>query len=714
MAAAVASATAAAVPILAPRPSPRPLAAWSSATHYAMPGKENRPALKQLQHTAPPRPRRERPCDGCRRRKSKCVVQNAPRCVLCAFHNQDCTFIENAQPRKRRLDDASSSSKSDSSPAKRSPATTHPSTPSDSLPPTLQDAILLDAPTVALAPRPAGPVLSVVDQSLSLQRHRHCRYIGQTTALDAGLIALGHFDDNNESESRLGTLRGVAADEYFTTHADADVPIPDDEARALAEIDRLIHPHGPALVDLYFRNVHPSFPIIQKHAFLDRHNRNDRQFNPPLLAAIYLLALTWWSHEPALANHPKPDVARLEYIAITSLTVAMQRPKMSALQAGLLLLQRSKSSTWTLTVQLVALAQDIGLHLDCSHWSIPLWERRLRKRLAWALYMQDKWSALVHGRPSHINPADWNVPAPTMDDFDESILSSGDSSTVFDEREVDQDVLNGRTVFIHLISLTAIMAEVCETFYSQTAKADFARAGRHATQLVLNRAKPVQIKLKHWFARLPAECKLDAPTAAPDRPSPNGHLHLAYFAAEISIHRRIVQSLHDQQHHPASSSTSTSASDPTPAPYMLYICRSAAKTRLISAMDLVNRLRPAHLRAFWFFASAANFALVGTFGALLQATSPAHEEAAFYAARLGEFRWTLAVSARDAPWLRGALDALDANAAMLRRVDRRSGHVRAFDSEVAMNADLRHADGEELLDDGSSAHACVVMKSDDC
>jgi hypothetical protein len=482
---------------------------------------------------------------------------------------------------------------------------------------------------------------TTVDESLSLQRHRHCKYLGQTTALDASLIGLGSFNDKNETVSQqVGTLRQVTGNEYFSTHADADVPIPDDEARALADIDATVDPHGPALIDIFFRNVHPSYPIIQKKVFLDRHRHGDKQFNPPLLAAMYLLALAWWDREPSLAQHQKPDMGRLEYIAITSLTIAMQRPKISAVQAGLLLLQRAKSSTWTLTVQLVALGQDIGLHLDCSDWSIPLWERRLRKRLAWALYMQDKWSALMHGRPSHIYDADWAVSQPGPEDFDESVRSPG-------EDPPEPEIVKGRALFMQMISLTSIMSEVCSIFYSQTAKAEYARAGRVATQLVLSRAKPVQIKLKEWFTKLPPECKMDFFT--PGQLSSTGYLHLGYFATEISIHRRIVQSL-----------------DPASAdPYMLYICRSAAKTRLISAMDFVNRLRPEHLDAFWYFASASNFALIGTFGALLMATSPAKEEAEFYNCRLREFKWTLAVSAKKASWIGTAAEMLEANLEML-------------------------------------------------
>ncbi|KAI7700410.1 hypothetical protein KC322_g8339, partial [Hortaea werneckii] len=89
----------------APPLAPRPIATWDPSMQF-IDSKENRPALKQLQQSAPAaRTRKERPCDGCRRRKSKCVLQESRKCVLCEFHKQDCTFVEKAQPRKRKLED---------------------------------------------------------------------------------------------------------------------------------------------------------------------------------------------------------------------------------------------------------------------------------------------------------------------------------------------------------------------------------------------------------------------------------------------------------------------------------------------------------------------------------------------------------------------------------------------------------------------------------
>ena len=85
-------------------------------------------------------------------------------------------------------------------------------------------------------------------------------------------------------------------------------------------------------------------------------------------------------------------------------------------------------------------------------------------------------------------------------------------------------------------------------------------------------------------------------------------------------------------------------------------------------MDFANRLRPVHLRAFWPFAGFSNFALIGTFGALLEATAPTKEEAEFYHMRLEEYRWTLMVSRSHADFLGYAIDSLDTNLELLRNL----------------------------------------------
>lgn len=399
-------------------------------------------------------------------------------------------------------------------------------------------------------------------------------------------------------------------------------------------IENIVAPHGRSLIDLYFRIIHPAFPIIQKSVFYEKYERGPREFSPSLLAALYILAINWWDQDEDLSSFPRPDVRALERLVRTTLADAMYRPKLSTVQAGLLLSQRPEGDQWAPTAQLVAIAQELGLHLDCSSWKIPPWERGLRKRLAWGLYIQDKWGAMVHGRPSHIFASQWAVQAIGPNDFPD---------VEWDENDTDDrlEIERGRTLFMQMIQLSQILAEILDTFYTLQAMQNVTNAGAQGTHLVLSLAKPIQLKLKDWYAVLPASIRMDSTyqtpsnsNTSPNRLSSIGYLHLAYFATEITLHRRIIRSL------VATEGTNADS-------YVVHICRNAAKARLISAMDFVNRLTPSHLRAFWYFASKTNFALIGTFGSLLWATSPGREEADWYRRRLGEYRWTLSVSSKS-------------------------------------------------------------------
>ncbi|KAK8236205.1 fungal-specific transcription factor domain-containing protein [Phyllosticta capitalensis] len=642
--------TAVAIQPAMPRSDLVPIAAARPKSKPAMPGKENvfplKPHSSQAQITPAVRSRRERPCDACRRRKSRCVIHDgALLCVLCEFHKQDCTFVQSPLPRKRKINQEPQKEEGSKKRSVDRELSRQPPTP------------LQRSPRTRFSPHTPqvrDTTGHTLQETLGLQRKQHSRYIGPTTPLDPLLISLAQFDHRNESTIDLGVLRKVDSHEHFIMLPDENTQDYDHETEALNAVEAVVAPHGSTLMDIYFSTVHPSFPVIQKSLFMQRHRDADRQISPPLLAGIYILALQWWSHDSRLASLPKPDVARLEAMAYQWMPKAMDRPKLSTIQAGLLLLQRPDSDAWSLTTQLVAIGQELGLHLDCTNWSIPLWERGLRKRIAWALYMQDKWSSLIHGRPSHIFNADWAVEPLTDEDFcEEGASLTGEVLRAGGEDEAAEDE-KGAYVYAQMITLTAIMAEVMDTFYTQTAIQDFRAAGKNSTRLILERAKPVQIKLKEWFARLPPSTRIDSQSSS--RSSTNtatGALHLAYFATEITLHRRIVQSLDPD------------ASDP----YLLFICRSAAKTRLISAMDFVNRLTPAHLQSFWYFASKINFTLIGTFGSLLWATAPGKEEADFYRTRLREYRWTLSVSASQASWLQYAIRVLDSSREMLKGVD---------------------------------------------
>lgn len=606
------------------------------------------------------------PCEACLRRRIKCILSEdddqdgtGSGCISCLANRVDCSLAEGPALRKRKLNgdpEVSHSKRSSPGWSDSRKQRQHQPGHAASLSSTVASSSFIEDMANF-----GGPTL--LKRTLGLQKDRYSQYIGPTTDFEPSLINLSPFDPHDESLLARGTLRRVGDNETFLLLPDHITPGYEHQPHDSEEIERIVAPHGRRLLDLYFRIVHPGFPVLQKSVLYEKYDRDYRDISPPLLAAIYLLSINWWDHDETLASTPKPNVHELERLMRDTLADAMFRPKLSTVQAGLLLSQRPEGDQWAPTAQLVAIGQELGLHLDASTWKIPLWEKGLRKRLAWALYMQDKWGSLVHGRPSHIFASNWAVQQLAPGDFP-------DDEWEDDNVEDREDIERGRILFAQMVQLTLILAETLDTFYTLQAMQNISNAGPQGTLLVLSLAKPIQIRLREWYSSLPAPIRMDSSSASPSqcfssessritRLTSIGYLHLAYFATEITLHRRIIRSLAATEelaatagaHGTPSSAGATPA--PTPSAFgpaspetILEVCRSAAKARLISAMDFVNRLTPSHLRAFWYFASKTNFALIGTFGSLLWATSPGRQEADWYRRRLGEYRWTLSVSSK--------------------------------------------------------------------
>lgn len=301
----------------------------------------------------------------------------------------------------------------------------------------------------------------------------------------------------------------------------------DDELANLDLVESIVQPHGRALVDLYFRIIHPSFPIMNKKVFLEKYERTYREFTPPILAAVYILALNWWSYTPELVNLPKPDIQKLEKLVPQMMSAVLNRPKLSTVQAGLLLLQRPDGDSWALTGQLVAVAQNLGLHLDCSNWKIPEWERSLRKRLAWGLFMQDKWGALIHGRPSLIHLDNWSVQPVEARDFPESSRDD-------EEEEGSSDIETGHLTFINMISLTEILTDILDTFFTIRATASLSNERENAMTVTLEKAKPIQLRLKDWHVKLP-QCLAIGETRARKLAPTGMYLKLYYIICLLTL-----------------------------------------------------------------------------------------------------------------------------------------------------------------------------------
>jgi Fungal specific transcription factor domain./Fungal Zn(2)-Cys(6) binuclear cluster domain. len=619
----------------------------------------------------PPKSKARRPCDHCRRRKTKCVIiPNTSNCVQCESKSVTCTYT--IQAMKRKATDMDSPSN------KRKNDTPDPNNMS------LQDKNAIVPPNVPI--RDVAPIQdysvmsnSLLKKTLSLQFPRSSFYVGPTSYLyDVSLLNL-IIDSQNKAgvkNSKSGpsnlnkieqvnlspsiSLRKVSDTVQFVLKDDQSPQSYQSMSNDVDTIEKFIAPHGQILIDLYFRIIHPSYPILHKKVFLEKYSRTHREFSAPLLAAVYVLAIQWWDYDPQLNRFPKPNVELILKIGLNNyLLEILKRPKLSAVQAGLLLLQckhiinepmrkdssetslsaphefeDSDYSDWVLCSQVVALAEELGLGLDCNNWKLPKWERGLRKRLAWAVYMEDKWLALKNARPSHIQDINWVVVSLIKEDFPEK---HGDG----DLKEGSSDIDNGKKIFMNFIELSMVLSDILNQFYSMRAMIEITDVSQ-----VLKLAKPLQLKLREWYHSLPAELQMTS--VQPRKLCSNGYLQLAYFATELSLHRKISTVIYQQ----------SMAGNPPP-PELVKVCRTAAKTRLLGSIEFVRDLKPEHIHSFWHSSAASNFTLIGTFAAILFMSSPSKEEADFYRDQIFNYRWILKISSKGFDQVGEALLKLD-------------------------------------------------------
>lgn len=190
--------------------------------------------------------KRGRPCDACRRRKSKCVTEDGESvCVLCNFHAQSCTYLEAPQPRKRAL----------------------PSGTTDAQSPTKRSRTILIKPGTGVEEYDTLPGPSLLKRTLGLQNRHHSEYVGPNAIPDvysghAGDVRDGTVHDGNKASADY--VRFVHPLAAFRIIPDISTSGYDQERTDIEEIESTAQGHGAELVELYFRIVHPSFPVLHK------------------------------------------------------------------------------------------------------------------------------------------------------------------------------------------------------------------------------------------------------------------------------------------------------------------------------------------------------------------------------------------------------------------------------------------------------------------
>ena len=446
------------------------------------------------------------------------VTEGQKTCAACGVHAQQCTYVEDPQPRKRRIDN--SGNQEEHAQKRFAYPTIHVDRKltmlcfRSAVSPASDGSSAMAVATPSTEANVTQDYRHSLDPSLRLgsSSYQYGTHIWPTTEVEPLLLGLLP-DQGLLPTTKAYQLRGSTP---FCVDGAIIEGLKIPNLSALGTVERSVGPHGPKLLTLYQEKVGSNFPVIQESFFLEHQAGGKQNLDPALLASIYTLAIPWLVREDVVSTMT-PDLATLEKLAFSLFTRALHTPTLSTIQAGILLMQRPDVVSKTLNAQLVDAAFELGLQVDCSSWSLSPAEKGLRKRLAWALYLQDKWCSLIHGRPSAIPSNNWAVPKLRDEDFEveaipitENLESTGSAS-----------------IFKQMVSLSEMLSTVLDTFYTLKAMQEVEDAAQAGTRLILDRAKPVQMKLKEWFGSLPSSLKMDATT--PDKLSFTG----IYFQSPI-------------------------------------------------------------------------------------------------------------------------------------------------------------------------------------
>ncbi|KAH8820524.1 fungal-specific transcription factor domain-containing protein [Xylogone sp. PMI_703] len=508
-------------------------------------------------------------------------------------------------------------------------------------------------------------------RSLDSQSCRSSRFIGETGESNPYLLRHYHYDQNDEctiskvTYRRIPTSSSTQNNEFQNDKGDPPVvfmladdslarkgePRVEDDVFTKAREDiasMFTEAEALRLIGLYFRFIHPYFPILAKSSFYSMGILSPAVLHTlplSLLSAMYATALPFVLYDDLLATtivHSPPPAAQLFRISWLAVTQELHTPGLATLQACLLLLQRAPTNRYatdtpwktSLVGWTVSLAHTLGLTRECGDWiSVPTWELSLRKRLWYGVFIMDKWASLGAGMPSHVRDDDFDVLPLTEADFEPD--TNGNDPT--NHSNIMPQMLGEPDVDAHfrlLVELTFILGDIMESFYTL-------RSSRRTSKdftLSLDLARPLRTRLKAWNDSLPPSLSLHRPDRLDSRGmaqlSGNSSLNLAYIVATMTLFRALMR--------PLENLSSVEEEDRGIVGSRVAV-RAGAKECAKEVVEFVENLGRGALDAFWHSWSRANFAIASSFLMQLLVTAESEAESAEINELVSRWRWAMRV-----------------------------------------------------------------------
>ncbi|EEY16957.1 conserved hypothetical protein [Verticillium alfalfae VaMs.102] len=431
------------------------------------------------------RSRKSRPCDACRKRKTACVIRSAPPCVFCKTRGLDC---QSSGPAART-----------NTPPPVSPGAT------SELPervPTLSPEVVVYYNPQLPAHTHASPSVDASAGAVRLD----------AVGISPGGLPISHPSSCGHRRLRYRTLKTIPPDVHSMGLA------AEQDANLLSSFRSVIM--NGLEIDAEFVQVCPGSQETGK---------------PPV--HFYLVVNEFFPHDDKVKEECSDAIEELVAPHSDGLVRAYFKhvhPVLPVVSKGRFLRRVEHPRTWTKTAETVACAQMIGLHQDADLWNIPVWEKKLRKKMWWATFAADVWSSLGHGNPPHIYPGSYSTSQLTMDDmsFDEDVPADLQQFTDTTSSSSKQRFTAVR--FLEHVKLAQILREALGISFQvpRNTTTDESFMSRRRTLI------DMKADLSHWQDMLP-RCLL-MPTHPSDLTCHNAAIHLGDYATQALLFRGLM------------------------------------------------------------------------------------------------------------------------------------------------------------------------------
>ncbi|ORZ06882.1 fungal-specific transcription factor domain-domain-containing protein [Absidia repens] len=253
------------------------------------------------------------------------------------------------------------------------------------------------------------------------------------------------------------------------------------------------------LLKIYFANVHPVLPVVNKTNFLKQYrDQCDSYPSPDLMNAMFGAAARFVECESQYRDHHQfqpPDMVwdvplgwsdHFFEQSQTFITQSSSLATLSKVQSIILIhnhsgnLDSKSSACWLLGGLAVRLAQGLGLYRDCEEWDISESEKETRKRVWWALYVTDRFHSASLGRPISIRDEDtdtgypnasatWKEVMDEPDEDDDNITGPRFPSATY-KPENASEMVEIYQLFIQLVKLSEILGRILQGLYTPKAQ----------------------------------------------------------------------------------------------------------------------------------------------------------------------------------------------------------------------------------------------------